>query len=999
MSAVHQEEPFEAAIEASLVDHGGWAKGSKTTFDQALGIDPIELFAFIRDTQPDEWVRLVKKRGGELNAGQALVERVVGELDARGTVDVLRHGVRLNGERFTLVYLRPTSGISPELIERYRKNRLAVVRQLVYSEKTDDELDLAFLVNGIPTHDAELKNPLTGQNVEDAKDQYRHDRNPREKFFAKRSFVHFAVDPDEVAVTTLLEGADTTFVPFNLGRDGGAGNPAAKSDDSYATSYLWEELWQRDAWLLLLQRFVHVSETEISGEMRRQVIFPRYHQWDAVRKLVDDARKKGPGQRYLIEHSAGSGKSNSIAWLAYSLMSLHDGQDRPVFDKVIVVSDRRNLDKQLRDTVKGFEHTPGIVEAAERDSRQLAKYLESTTAKVVVTTLWKFPVIVERAQFFQDSRYAVIIDEAHSSQTGEAATKLKLALGKGAASEEADLQAAVEAENKASEQDDPDEFVERLIAARGQQPNISFFAFTATPKSKTLQLFGTKGEDDLHRAFHLYPMRQAIEEGFILDVLQNYTTYATYRRVEAKDSKDDPEVPTRRARAAIARFVSLHERMFAEKAEIVAEHFLDKTRAKIGGKAKAMWVTASRLHAVRSYFALKRYVADKGYDIGVLIAFSGSLEDGGVEYTEHGINDISEGKLPDEFKKLGRHILVVAEKYQTGYDEPLLHTMFVDKKLENLKAVQTLSRLNRTAPGKEETFILDFVNDADEIQEAFRPYFEGAETTATDPALLDTLMMTLDGLGVVEDADVEGLIAILANPKPAATDHARLYRLLEPAVTRFKKLSEDDQETFRDTARNFVRLYAFLGQILDYTDPDAEKRFAYVRALLHRLPERDRGKVDLGDKLLLTHLRLEKTGDRNLSLTEGGDELPGYRGTGRKISPEEEQDRLSVLIKDLNERFGTNLGKADQLSLQGIVEDMSGDQDLAETARANNEENFRFAFAKKFEPAVLDRFEANEALFGKIFSDPEFKDRIAKWVARELFDRANDPAPDATLGV
>ena len=985
MSSVHQEEQFEAAIEAALLARG-WTTGEKVHFDPALSLDPHELLTFVRETQPATWQRLVaKRRGSEPDSADAFVRRVAEEIDRRGTLDVLRRGVVDLGETFRLVYFRPTSGITPDLVARYARNRMTVVRQLRYSTATTDELDLAFFVNGIPTHDAELKNQLTGQTVEDAKKQYRKDRSPRERWFAKRTLAHFAVDTSQAFLTTKLAGDDTIFVPFNLGSASGAGNPPAADPDGYATAYLWERVWQRDAWMTLLQRFLHVETTDLGGVERRQVIFPRLHQWDAVLRLVEDARVQGPGQRYLIEHSAGSGKSNTIAWLAYSLMNLHDDTDEPVFDKVVVVSDRRALDQQLRDTIRGFEHQAGIVEAAEHDSKELAAALDSATARVVITTLWKFPVIVERAQLFRDRKYAVIIDEAHSSQTGEASARLRLALG---SDEEQDLARAAKEESQAAETDDPEALIARVVGARRRQPNLSFFAFTATPKHRTLELFGTERTPGRFEAFHRYTMRQAIEEGFILDVLENYTTYATYYKVGRRQEVEDPELPERQATRAIARFVSLHERQFDEKAEIVVEHFRQHTQSKIGGEAKAMWVTASRLHAVRSFFALRKYIERKKYPIGVLVAFSGEIEDHGVTYREGSINGFSEAALPDEFKKPAFRILVVAEKYQTGYDQPLLHTMFVDKSLKDVKAVQTLSRLNRMHVAKQDTFVLDFVNQATQIQDAFRPYYEGTVTDATDPNLLYNAAHLLESYGVLRDDEMSAVMAILAKSTPAAGDHARLYRLMDPALARFKNLSEEDQDGFRDAARRYTRLYAFIGQILPYSDADAERRYRFVRALLTVLPRPQAGGLDLGDRLLLTHLRLEKTGTHDLRLDHGQGELPGFGGDGTgSTKPDDPQTHLSALIQAINERFGLNLGRGDQLVLESLAEDMSTDGELIEKAKANDEENFRFGFDRKFEPLVLDRYEANDALFGKILSDPDFADLVRRLIAKDVYTR------------
>jgi len=712
------ERKFEGAIEAWLLGRGGYATGDPGAFDRAFGLDPGgEVLAFVQATQPDEWRELAGRHGGKEAARANFLKRLAVELDERGTVDVLRHGVKDLGVEIRIAYFKPAHGLTPELVSRYDANRLVLVRQLAYAADETKTLDLALFLNGIPVATAELKNPLTGQNVEYAKAQYRRDRDPANVTLARRAVVHFAVDPDEVAMTTRLAGEATRFLPFNRGsEDGGGGNPF--NPDGHRTAYLWEQVWVRDAWLDLLARFVHVLRPEKGSAAEKRagtrIVFPRFHQWDVVRKLEAHGREHGAGQSYLVEHSAGSGKSNSIAWLAHRLSSLHDAEHRKVFDKVVIITDRLVLDRQLQATVYQFEHVHGVVVRIDKDSQQLADAISGEQARIIVTTLQKFPFVLDKIEALPARRYAVIVDEAHSSQTGEAAADLRRALSARSLEAAESEEAAEEAERG-----DGQDLLARSLAGRGLPGNLSFFAFTATPKAKTLELFGTPvgaGEERRYRPFHLYSMRQAIEEGFILDTLANYTTYKTYFRIE-KAIIDDPEYDKARARRAIARFVTLHPHNLAQRAEIVVEHFRAHTAKKIGGKAKAMVVTSSRLHAVRYKLVLDRYIAEKGYgDLRTLVAFSGKVLDEGDEFTEPGMNAFPESETAERFAGDDYQVLIVAEKFQTGFDQPLLHTMYVDKVLTGLNAVQTLSRLNRIHPDKDATFVLDFRNEVEDIQ-------------------------------------------------------------------------------------------------------------------------------------------------------------------------------------------------------------------------------------------------------------------------------------------
>jgi type I restriction enzyme R subunit len=1001
MPGVHKEVAFEDAIEAYLLAHD-WHQGNNAFYDAENAVDTSELFTFIGATQPTEWEQLVTRHGGDQDTAQAKFRKLLcQELDRRGTLDVLRRGVKDQGVPIKICFFRPAHELTAQVAERYAANRCTVCRQLRYSPETQDELDLTLMVNGIPVATAELKNPLTNQTVEHAKHQYRFDRDPKDKLLSRRALAHFAVDPDLVFMTTRLAGKATQFLPFNRGgADGSAGNPPHAS--GYKTAYLWEEVWQRDAWLDILHRFVHVETDENTGKRKRggKVIFPRFHQWDVVRKVLADSKQNGAGHSYLIQHSAGSGKSNSIAWCAHQLAAVHDASNTKVFNKVIVITDRVVLDRQLQETIFQFDHTPGVVERIDKHSGQLADALRSKQAQVVITTLQKFPFVMDKVSGdLSDGRYAIIVDEAHSSQTGETAKALKNVLGAGTdddtvvdglSAEEAAALSAAEQEDAAAEsaaEQSTDDLLLNSVSKRGRQPNLSFFAFTATPKRKTLELFGTKGNDGKPRPFHLYSMRQAIDEGFILDVLRNYVTYRQYYEV-AKKAATDPDVDRSKAAAAVARFASLHPYALSQKAEVVVEHFRRVTAKKISGRAKAMVVTRSRLHAVRFKQAVDAYIAEKGYDdLKALVAFSGTVDDGGVPYTEPQMNGLSEAQLPERFEEEQQYgLLIVAEKYQTGYDQPLLHTMYVDKKLDGIKAVQTLSRLNRIHPTKEDTFVLDFANEADDIQEAFKPFFEATISEPTDPNVLWAAQSALGEFPVIHDDDVEAFTAAyLVNPN-ATADHGALYKRLEPAVGRFKALDEDDQDEFRSRLQSFVRLYAFLAQVIPYGDADLESLYLYGRFLALRLPRREDGSLDLSDDLRLTHLRTELTGKHNLALSEGS-ELEDGDGDGGGSRHEPEKAPLSSIIDQINKRFGTEFTPADQLFFDQVVEEATEDPDLKAQAKANTEENFAYGFAERFTDIVIDRRNDNEALFAKLMGDDAFADLVRGWAMTQVYEK------------
>lgn len=985
------ERAFEDAIEESLLERGGYTCGSPDSFDAALGLDPPGVLNFLEATQEQAVAQLVSRYGAARPEAEAgLLKRLAAEIDARGTLDVLRHGAVDQGVSFKFAYFKPAHRLTPELLARYEANTLTLVRQLAYGQGLNT-LDLCLFLNGVPVATAELKNPLTHRTVEHAKEQYRRDRDPDNVLLGRRALVHFAVDPEEVAMTTKLEGQRTQFLPFNLGFGGGAGNPP--NPHGYRTSYLWERVWQRDAWLDLLGRFLHV---EMPGEgsksdRRKQAraIFPRFHQWDSVVKLEADARVHGAGQNYLVQHSAGSGKSNSIAWLAHRLSTLHDTSDEKVFDKVVVITDRVVLDRQLQNTIYQFEHVHGVVERIDNDSAQLAQALAGEQARIIITTLQKFPFILDKVAELPQRRYAVIVDEAHSSQTGEAAKDLKLALGEGK-DEDAALAAAEAADLEDEEaRGDGEDFLARQAAARGRQSNLSFFAFTATPKARTLELFGTRDPATNRFApFHLYTMRQAIEEGFILDVLANYATYDTYFRIE-KAIRDDPEYEIPKAKAAIARFLTLHPHNLAQKAEIVVEHFRQHTHSKIGGQAKAMVVASSRLHAVRYKLALDRYIHDQSYgDVHALVAFSGTVINQGDEFTEARMNNFPEAQTAREFGEGDYQVLVVAEKFQTGYDQPLLHTMFVDKPLSGLHAVQTLSRLNRIHPQKTDTFVLDFRNDAEDIQAAFKPYYEATVAIPTDPNLLYDTRRDLDAHNVLREDEVENAARLLVS-LGSERDHPKLYALLDPAVERFNALPEHEQDEFRAALGRFVHVYAFLSQVVSFADTQLERDYLYSRALAAMLPGSREGRLDLGREVELTHLRLEKDFEGSVSL-EGGEGEVRTILDGRGPQNEPEAEHLSRIVDQINERFGLNLTDADQLLFDQFEQDWLHDPTLAAQAKENDIANFRFAFDKTFMNTVVTRMDANGEIFKRVLDDKDFRDLLADYYVKKVYDRLRE---------
>ena len=990
--ARYTEHEFETVIEQHLLDHG--YRHPTPPYDAERMWFQNEIIGFIQATQPKEWGKLSNQLGIAKVEEQVLKD-LHEWINAQGVLSTLRHGFKCYGQLLRVAFFKPAHGLNTHTQELYQANRLGVMRQLHYSAKHKKSLDMVLTLNGLPMVTIELKNQRTGQTVKDAIKQYQDTRDPRELLFEfqKRALVHFAVDTDEVWMTTRLAGKETHFLPFNRGNNGGAGNPP--SSDNFPSAYLWEEVLERDSFLELFGSFIHhqkVERQDENGRKRTQesLIFPRYHQLQAVRLLVATAQAEGTGHNYLIEHSAGSGKSNTIAWLAHRLFTLHTYQDEKVFDSVLVITDRRVLDRQLQDTIYQFEHKNGVVEKIDEDSRQLTNALLERVP-IVITTLQKFPYVLRQLIKLEQTgriqsatlptrKIAIIVDEAHSSQSGEGATELKGVLG--------GERLQQEAKAKAEEEGQADlEALYAQMAKRSRQSNLSFFAFTATPKHKTLKLFGRDGIP-----FHRYTMRQAIEEGYIMDVLRHYTTYkAFFQLVQA--SAEDPQVERKSATKSLMRYASFHPYNISQKTEVMVQHFYQMTRHKIGGKAKAMVVTDSRLAAVRYKQAFDKYIAQMNYPIKTLVAFSGTVTDDTLSYTEREMNQLAETEVPERFASDDYQVLLVAEKYQTGFDQPLLHTLYIDKRLAGIQAVQTLSRLNRTHPMKEDTFVLDFVNDTTDIQEAFKQYYEGSIMgTEADPKQLYQLKAELEQTHLYLAEELNEYISIYFAPKnkPSPNEFARLTHLVKLAVERYQTLEEktpEEAEILRGKVGSFCTLYAFLSQVIPYQDSDLEKLYVYMRHLSALLPRRSSLQYDFNDEVSLRYYRLQKISEGSISLNEGQVfPLDGPTQVGT-AEAKKEQANLSEIVDIINERFGTQFTQADQLFFDQLIEGALQHEELQQSAKVNSEDKFQLLFGRVLKDLFLERFDQNESIFERYQSEATFQKAVVDLLGKRVYDR------------
>lgn len=1031
MSDLHQEHHFETEICQSLATNGWlYTEGDAAHYDRTHALFMPDLLAWIEATQPDTWQRLNKTHGPALH--ERLAERVRKTLTERGTLDVLRRGVEMLGlkEPLSLVQFKPALAINPVIQQHYAANRLRVVRQVRHSlNHPQDALDLVLFVNGIAVATAELKSDFT-QGVQDAVDQYRFDRNPQPKggqaepllSFPGGALVHFAVSQTEVMMTTRLAGTATYFLPFNRGNAGAAGN--APNPDGFATAYLWEAVWARDSWLNILHRYL-IGKRDDKKQLK-SVIFPRYHQLDATRRLVADVLAQGPGQRYLIQHSAGSGKTNSIAWTAHFLADLHDADHRKMFDSVLVVSDRTVLDAQLQEAIFDFERTTGVVATITNEhgskSAQLGQALKDGK-KIIVCTIQTFPFALQAVQELaatEGKRFAVIADEAHSSQTGEAAAKLKQLLS---AEEWADLQDGGEIDTEA--------LLAAQMEARTGVKGLTYVAFTATPKQKTLELFGRPGPDGLPEPFHVYSMRQAIEEGFILDVLKNYTTYKlAFKLAHDGQEYDEKQVERSAAMKGIMQWVRLHPYNIAQKVRIVVEHYRENVQPLLDGKAKAMVVVASRKEAVRWQKAIRAYIEKQNYPLGVLVAFSGEIDDpesypAPVTETSRELNPGLKGRdIRDAFAEPDYHLLLVANKFQTGFDQPLLCGMYVDKMLGGIQAVQTLSRLNRAYPGKDTTYILDFVNDAAEILKAFKTYYETAQLEATtDPHHVYDLRAKLDAAGYYDDFEVDRVAKVELEPKATQAQlQAAIAPVADRLLKRYKAVQADkaaaeaqhDDKTaqtaqdtldalvlFKNDMGAFVRLYAFLSQIFDYGNTDIEKRFLFYKRLIPLLDfGRERDSVDLS-KVMLTHHSLRHAGRQPLNLGHGETpKLPPMDAVGSGAVQEKEKAFLDEIIQKVNGLFDGELTDDDQLVyVNGVLKGkLLENALLMQQAASNSKEQFANSpdLKEALLHAIIDAFDAHTTMSKQALDSERVRDGLKDILLgpAQLYEALRERSPD-----
>ena len=1013
--AIHNEIEFENDLCDYLKSHGWLYSRDDVGYDVERALFPEDLLGWIQDTQPEAWDRLKKFHNGKTES--VALDRLVKVMETESSLHALRNGFKAAGAGaggFDVVQFAPAHSFNPETKAAYDKIRLRVMRQVHYSAHNRNSIDLVLFVNGIPVATLELKTDFT-QGIDDAKNQYKLDRNPKDPKtkhvepllqFKRGALVHFAVSTSEVWMTTKLTGMDTYFLPFNKGFNGGKGNPPNR--EGYQTAYLWEEIFQKDQFLKILESFIQIERKEVvekNGEkkVKETLIFPRYHQLDAVTKLVTAVKEEGAGKNYLFQHSAGSGKSNTIGWSAHKLATIHDAKDNKIFDTVIVITDRTVLDEQLQDTINQFSHTPGLVVSIDSEngskSGQLVEALKSG-AMIIVVTLQTFPFIlreIRETTALAKRNFAVIADEAHSSQTGASAGKLRKVLS----SEQVEV----------DEGETYEEYLERETASRSLPPNVSFLAFTATPKSKTLELFGRKDNNGIPRPFHQYTMKQAIQEGFILDVLQNYTPYkVAYKLAHNGKDWDDKNVDKSEAAKTIARWVRLHPHNISQKVQIIVEHFRANVAWRISGEAKAMVVTDSRQAAVRYKIEMDKYIQTQGYakELATLVAFSGDVEDpeyGLEKFTEGNMNKQQKGmSIREAFSTEEFRVLIVANKFQTGFDQPLLMAMYVDKRIDGITAVQTLSRLNRTTFGKDITFVLDFVNDTETIRLAFEPYYATTELLATtDPNMVYDLETKLGKQGIYSEQDVKNFIEAYRKPKARQQD---IQAALSVPVSRFNGLftdaeDKDDKEEldrlalFEKDLGTFCRFYDFLSQVVNYADTALEAKYLFFRHLGPLIkPENRRLPIDLAG-LEMTHYKLQAGAAQSIKLA-GDVPIPGGGGAGSGTSKDPEVVRLEELLNKLNDLF-PEITDTDRINLfNNAKTKMLDSEELRKQAHANTED--QFIQSPKFEEEMLDSLissmDSHRAMTTKLLNDDKLRARFKDLLARSVFKDINRPGAE-----
>lgn len=1034
-ASLHQEHCFESEI-CQHLSANGWlyAECDAAQYDKASGLFLPDLLAWLEVTQTESWQRLNTTHGAALP--KVLAERIRKNLNERGTLDVLRRGIEILGlkEPLELAQFKPALAINPAIQARYAANRLRVVRQVCHSPNNPkDELDLVLFLNGIAVATVELKSNFT-QSVQDAVDQYRFDRHPQPKggvlepllAFPGGALVHFAVSQSEVMMATKLEGPATTFLPFNRGNAGGAGN--APNPEGFATAYLWEQIWARNSWLDILHRYLICKRND--KKQAQSVIFPRYHQLAATRALVSDVLEKGPGERYLIQHSAGSGKTNSIAWTAHFLADLHNAQHQKLFDSVLVVSDRTVLDAQLQEAIFDFERNTGVVESITNEHGSKSAHLGQALKagkKIIVCTIQTFPFALQEVQKLaatEGKRFAVIADEAHSSQTGDAAAKLKQVLS---AQEWADLQDGGEIDTEA--------LLAAQMEARAAVKGLTYVAFTATPKAKTLELFGRKGLDGLPEPFHVYSMRQAIEEGFILDVLRNYTSYKlAFKLAHNGKDWDNKQVEHNTAMKGLMQWVRLHPYNIASKVQIVVEHYRENVQPLLAGQAKAMVVVGSRKEAVRWQKAIRAYINKQNYPLGVLVAFSGEIED--IESYPEAVTETSKALNPglrgrdirEVFKGADQHMLIVANKFQTGFDQPLLCGMYVDKMLGGIQTVQTLSRLNRAFVGKDTTYVLDFVNEPKEILQAFKTYYKTAALeSGTDPHQVYDLRAKLDATGYYDEFEVDRVAKVDLDPNGTQKQlDAAIAPVADRLLKRYKaaqqeKISAEEKQAeleakaakeqlealllFKNDMGAYVRLYAFLSQIFDYGNTAIEKRFLFYKRLLPLLNYgRERDTLDLS-KVVLTHHTLKSKGKQSMQLNaDGSYKLQPMNDVGSGSVQQKQQAYLAEIIQKVNGLFEGDLSDDDQLVyINGVLKGkLLENETLIQQATSNSKEQFSNSpdLVKALMDAIMDAFEAHQVMSAQALGSNRVREGLKDILLgpANLYEALRDKASTQIIG-
>ncbi|WP_321421707.1 type I restriction endonuclease [uncultured Methanobacterium sp.] len=947
MTANTSEKRFQEDIIVHLESTGYLRRNTHQHYEKSSCLDPELTLKFIQNTQLKEWEKWQKIYGSK--AEQKFFFRLVSEIDNKGTIHVLRNGFKDASCYFDLFYPQPNNSKNPDLFLKYEGNIFSVIDELEYQDKENgNRIDLTIFINGLPISTIELKDTFS-QGVERAMEQYRKDRDPREKIF-KRCLVHFAMSNEMIFMSTKLEGHKTLFLPFNKDLE----NPVVKND--YNTCYLYNDILQKNKLSKLISNFIYIEE----DDKKEIPIFPRYHQLDCVNRLLADS---SPGRNYLIEHSAGSGKTKTIAWLAHGLVNKFNSRDDRVYDMVVVVSDRRVIDQQLQVQVKAIEKTKGVVEVIDKDAHQLGEALK-TGSNIVVTTLHKFPYILEEVSEMPTRKYAVIIDEAHSSQTGTMARKMKQVLS---------TNSLKEAEFLDDVDDEVEEEILKELESFRNLDNISFFAFTATPKAKTLEMFGTMNEIGEFEPFHTYTMKQAIDEGFILDVLKHYLTYPTYFKL-VKTIEDDPKFEERKAKRLLRNFVEKHPHAILMKTEIMLDHFMNSTQNKIKGRARAMVVTRSRLHAVFYKQAFDNYIKKNGYPIKTLVAFTGTVKHDEQEYTENSMNDLPPKKtIENAFVEDPYRILIVANKYQTGFDQPLLHTMYVDKSLNGIAAVQTLSRVNRIyRPHKTDTLILDFANKTETIQKAFKPYYETTFLTeATDPHKLYELWDKLIDYHVFDQDDVDTFVIAYRKGET----QPELHNILSPVVNDFKKLEKEDQIGFKKTLRRYQNIYSFLSQLIPFSDVNLEKLFIFNKFLNKKLPTiNDPLPFNVLEDVDMDSYKILDKDEISIQLESDGELKPASNGAA--VYPPDEQAKLSEIIKDLNDAFGTEFTDDDRVFLERVKANLLGNDDLVKKMEHNSPENVKAVFDKYFNQEMTGLLNSNMEFYKRVVDNDKLREKL-----------------------